>query len=347
MGASGTDMAVTINAAYTPVDLVDGAGCAPGTQILAAPLQTVAGNHNFLGATYRPPVVKWCHPTGVASGTAAQQNVLIFGVPRNIDDPDYTIKIRASNASGSGTRVYAILASAAGSTSAYASLAGSASSSDLSITLDTSVITGSGGMLFISTLHNGVTIHDLLIYPASEHGSVADTPKASGFRYAQSAELAATEPITVEMMNRLLEAPRAMFNTHLGQAFCFADNLTTAVGSGTWKTTRNVDTLLNRNFVDVRLSQIDITWIVYAIGPAGSKVRITMTPVSVAGTVSHTLILSTSTTALPTNPSGTYTLISGSTTGVESGLYQVDVWGLSGSDGSAVQVYSVSGVQSV
>ena len=340
-------MAVTIPAAYTAIDLVDGAGTAPGTQILAAPLQTVAGNHNFLGATHRPTVVKWFHPPGITSSTAALQNLLIFGIPRNPDDPDLTIKIRASNSSGSVTRVYAALGSGAGSTSAYAALSGSTTDADLTISLDTSVITGSSGQLFIKTLHNGVTIHDVLAYWTGETGSVSDTPKSSGFRYAQNAEFAATEPLTVEQMNRLLEAPRAMFNTHIGQVFALADNLTTAVGSGTWKTTRTNLELINRAYIDVRCARVDITWAVYAVGPSGSQIRIYLSEISNPGTTAHLSTMSTSTTALPTNPSGTYTLLSSTMEGVEAGLYQMDVWGLSGSGGSAVQVYSILGVQSV
>ena len=338
-------MAVSIPAAYTAIDLVDGAGTAPGTQILAAPLQTVAGNHNFLGATHRPTIVKWLHPTGIVSGTAAQQNVLIFAIPRNADDPNLTIILRASNGSGSPTRVYAILGSAAGSTTAYAGLAGSASNADITIRLDTSNITAASGALFISTLHNGVTIHDALIHWDGETGSVSDTPKSSGYRFAQSTEFAATEPLTVEQMNRLLEAPRTMFNTHIGQVFCMAENLTTAVGSGTWAATRTSYELVNRAWIDLRCASATITWGAYAIGPSGSKLKITLSPPSAPGTAAKSLEMSTSTTALPTNPSGTYTLLSGSMSDVEAGLYQMDVWIMSG-DGAAVQVYSISGVQS-
>ncbi len=338
-------MAVTIPAAYTAIDLVDGAGAAPGTQILAAPLQTVASNHNFLGATHRPTVVKWFHPTGVASSAGSIQNVLVFGIPRNADDPDMAIKIRASN-SGSGARVYASILSGAGSTIAYADIGGSTTDVDLSISLDTSTITGSSGMLFIRTSNNRITIHDVLAYWTRQTGSVADTPKSSGFRYAQSAEFAATEPLTVEQMNRLLEAPRAMFNAHKGQVFALADNLTTAVGSGTWKTTRTSIELINRAYIDIRCARVDLSWSVYAVGPSGSQVQIHLSEISNPGSKAHTSAMATTTTALPTNPSGSYSLLTSTMEGVESGLYRMDVWALSGSGGSAVQVYSIMGTQS-
>ena len=49
-------MSVTIPGAFVVNDLNDGGGISPGVPILAAPLQTMAGNHNFMRAQYTPPI---------------------------------------------------------------------------------------------------------------------------------------------------------------------------------------------------------------------------------------------------------------------------------------------------
>jgi len=334
-------MTIPIAAEYDPVDLVAGAGITPGVDILNAPLAKVVANHNFLGASFRPSLGSWFNDPGIASGVASQRFVLMIPVRQNTDNPGITVKLRCTNAAGSGARVYAYLVGSS-TVAAFASI-GASATSDLEIAItDTSPVGGQSGILFVSTLTNDVSVLAAEAHWTSATGTIADTPKASGYRYAQPAEVATTEPLTVEFMNRILEAPRTMFRTHAGSVFYMGDNLTTALGSGIWTTDRTVLTLVNRSWIDLRIKDIDIHWSGFAVGPSSSIVRVELTePGSL--NPSHTLDLSVAVTSLP-GWGDSWTTFSGTMSGVESGLWRADVYLKAGS-GSDLQLYALNGYQ--
>ena len=342
-------MTVQVPTEYDPIDLAAGGGIVPGVEVRQAPLESIVANHNFMIATFRPPVVNWTSGAasqGVYSSAGSQKHLLVFAIPRNADGPGLTVKIRATNTAGSPTRIYATLTNGSTVTTSYAGINASTTNADLTISLASTASQAGGALLLITTISANAYVNDVIAYYDAETGTVSDAPKSSGLKWAQASEVAATMPLTVEFVNRILEAPRTVYRTNLGQVFCLADNLETALGSGYWKTTRTAYELVNRACVDIRQNKIDLIWSFFARGPTGSAIKVHLKNM-IPGGPSHVFEHDITGTALPANPGGDFSMVSSSSTtmsGVHHGVYELGVWLKSGT-GTAAQLWSLGGVQ--
>lgn len=199
---------------YSGVDLVASEGVAVGKQIGAAGLQSVAANSNYCGMQYSGPLASFSwSPT--APGFDTNEDMVELYVPADIDRRDLWLVIFAQSktvlsgstasatltakvAGGSSLNTWSIAYEAAAACYDCSVSSPSASAWTLSIQLDKKHAQITGGILFRKMTKSGDTVDD--------------TPRASGFRFATAAELAATEPLTDEMVNRLVTNPQKLYD---------------------------------------------------------------------------------------------------------------------------------------
>ena len=321
-------MTVTIATTYSATDLNEGGGVSPGVPILAAPLQTLAANHNFARARFTPPIFYALKGAGYThgAGVSAYRDLLGAFIPAHSDSQGLTVTLQAKVSSGTGViRVYL-----------------NAGVETISLT-DTSFATktvtfsaSSSSPFFLRIQAQGrVTIGCALAYWTPYSGTISDAIQSSGFRWAQSGEFANTEPLTVEQANRFLEMPRLIASKVPQCAYQLFGNLT---DGGFASTT------LSSQFVTVHRSKIlikhacQLAWYMFSVGPSGSQAIVLLRSADFEETTST---INAPATALPTNPGGSYSAGAGSMTDVAPGLYSVEVKLKSGSSGTAHTLYSL------
>lgn len=322
-------MTVTPPAAYDATDLLSGVGIVPGQAITTTLPQVLAANHNHTIAVYTPSVFEVLFPRGVSSGGAAGTYVeLVAGeVPENVDARSITFRVVAehTNAGGAAGNIKCY----AGANSSTAAVAAGAAKATYTITV---TAPASGDYLVrVCTDDDDIDVFRAVGHYQVLTGAVSDTVKTSGVAWFQPAtELASTEPFTTEMMNRLLEVPRGLYEALPWTMFSLVDDIPSQLYGYT--TTSTSYDLVARAYLSVPYA-CTVAWRSLAVGPANSKLRVTA--------FGKTTTISITSTTLPvaTDGTGVHTIDEG-TMALPAGGSIVDVHLLSGT-GGAVDLYSL------
>lgn len=205
-------MTVSIPTTYSTSDITVGEGVAPGQQITSEGLDTIIGNHNFIGGNYRPScadvimIDRGGFTTFVAAGSsyynlcaipvlghADAKQMTFTGVFTNVQSSDANVRLVCGGNTGSSVTL------SAGATATTLTLTCDAETSDFCAAVQVNQPSGGSAeqvyLLTGSFNWSGLT------------GTQSDSPTSTGFVWAQSSELIDTKPVTVEQYNRFLNGP--------------------------------------------------------------------------------------------------------------------------------------------
>ena len=242
---------------YDKTSMLSGSGISSGVQITPTALQTLANNHNVCRAVYAPPVAQAWATRGHAcphNAAAGLYDMYAAQIAQERDGRGLTAHITYSSLNSGTFRLVA----ADGVSTEIASVTFSSSGGTITtaqISVDTPIAAPIDLRLQCSTDSTSteqVTVFGWVVHwqriassPVSD-----DSKEAGGFQWAQSTDFAATEPLSVEHINRLRGGPRTLFDS-VPQVFFSAQTELATDASG-WQTTATSETLILRSFVRFR-----------------------------------------------------------------------------------------------
>jgi hypothetical protein len=164
-------------------------------------LSSLLANHNHLYAAMGTPI-GMAHYSGGWAGHGPDRDVLLFRRPADPDRRPLVARILAANSSG-GSHTLSVADGATVTTLSVPS--SSATWREITWTPDSAA----EGWFAVRSDNTNLVIYSATVHRTVLSGSISDAPKASGYRWAQaSAESATDEPVSVELLNRVLAAPR-------------------------------------------------------------------------------------------------------------------------------------------
>ena len=205
-------MTVNIPTTFSTTDITVGEGVAPGQQITAEGIDTIIGNHNFIGGNYRPScadviMVRGGGFTSFAAAGSSYYNLCMIPVLGHADAKEMTFTGVFTNLSSNAVNLRLACGS---NTGTPVSLSAGATASTLTLTCDSETSD------FVAAVQvnepSGVSAEQVKLLSGSLcwsglTGSQSDSPTSTGFVWAQLTELNATKPFTVEQVNRFLNGP--------------------------------------------------------------------------------------------------------------------------------------------
>tara|TARA_R110001599_G_scaffold19038_3_gene73470 strand:- start:720 stop:1727 length:1008 start_codon:yes stop_codon:yes gene_type:complete len=210
-------MSVTIPTAFDLEDITVGDGIASGQQITAGGLVTLAGNHNFIGGNYRPPVGELFDVDGFETYETSGGpyfNLAGVAVPEEVNGRGMTFVGVFSNTSTSNVCSFRL--SCGSNSGAAVSVAVSSPSVTVTLTCDTPT-SGNFAAVIQATNTTGDQYESKLLcgsfFWSGYTGSQSSVPLAGGFVWAQSAEFQDTFPLNVEQVNRFIGGPLTAWNS--------------------------------------------------------------------------------------------------------------------------------------
>ena len=249
-------MTVTIPGTYDNENLTVGEGVASGQLITPSGLQTLAHNHNFIGAQYRPQVGTVCRFLGFSPNNTGSifNNVVMIGVSAENTGRGLRFFGRVQNSSLSSAEMRLVCGSNTGSVVTLAGGYNGTVALECDTTASSNFVASvqaksSGGLLLISGTfmwnEDGYT------------GTISDAPDGKGFVWAQQNEFNDTFPLTVEQANRFLGGPLTVFNgtpQSIGTiASDLADHVMSLTSAISYEEVGRIVLLKRRNVVKVKM----------------------------------------------------------------------------------------------
>ena len=176
-------MSITIPTTYSLEDLTVGEGIASGQLITASGLSTIADNHNFIGANYRPPVAEVFDVDGFGHlPTTGFNNFTGTPVLEETDGRGMTFIGVFTNTNSSNPSSVRL---ACGSNNGSAvSLAAGATAQTVTLTCDTPSSGNFVATVQVSdpTTNNSTILHAGSFFWTGKTGSQSSNPTSGGFR---------------------------------------------------------------------------------------------------------------------------------------------------------------------
>jgi len=227
-------MSITVPSTFDTSDLTLPGGIGAGEGVANASQVVLSNNHNFVGFNYRPSLGEICNgetssysqiATGVSwanvcsvpvRAEATGRGVVFTGYFKNLESDPAEFRISCGNQTGTAVTVAASTTTWTEKTLVCDSPAGSDFLAVLQFNNQASI--GSPGNLRVASgsfAWQGKT------------GSQSAAPHTNGFIPCDVAEVATHFPLSVEYVNRLLGAPRTIYDATPKVMACFSSNLNT------------------------------------------------------------------------------------------------------------------------
>ena len=215
-------MTVTIPGSYSTTDINSEGGVLFGIPVQSTAFTTLANNHNFIAASYCPPVGNYINlfSNGLGSGTTTTtgsdfHNLVGIPVENQVDGRGLNCRIRVTNQSS--TTAYQVRMQCGSVTSAAVSVPANATNAQVELSV-TSVPTGAPFVAVIQCNTGSESIAEVVRGSSAVwnwtvlSGTISDAVTASGIVFAHPGDHANTEPLTVEQFNRYRGLPRQVFD---------------------------------------------------------------------------------------------------------------------------------------
>ena len=337
-------MAVSIGS-YDKVNLLAGSGITSGVKVAQAPLAKVVGNHNFMRANYCPAVAYGWTSRGfsfpVIGSAGSFFDVFAAEVGQERDARGLTVQVIYSTTAAGSLRVNTQLFS---TTEAVADSSGSIET----IAIDVATPSSGDFIVKLQAATDSSDADEITIYGWTVRWQritaltvTPDTADASGWTWAQSADVATTEPLSVEHVNRLRGGPRTLFDSVPNVFFSAQTSLT--ILESAWETDSTSDQLIMRQLVKFRRPKASVMFRAHLMGAPGTAVRI-----SIVGGSSVSIVAGYDLTAgEPTNPLSiaalTFTESAEIYVGDHFSEMWIEVYMKAGTAGEGARLYSLTG----
>ena len=213
-------MTVTIPGSYITEDVNTEGGILFGIPVQSSGLDVLSQNHNFVMASFAPPVGTYANSqnSGKGNGTSATSgsdfhNIVAIPVENQADGRGITCAVYASN---SGSSAYNLRLKCGSVTSPTVSV--TAGATNQAVTLICASVPTGAPFAAVVQCNTGsesaaevVKVSSAVMRWTRLSGTISDTPTASGFVWSQIADHQPTEPLTVEQFNRFRGGPRVAF----------------------------------------------------------------------------------------------------------------------------------------
>ena len=332
---------------YNKISLLGGTGISPGVDVNQSPLSAVGRNHNAMYAQYTPAVAYSFTSRGHAWPPVAAADtffdVLAAQVPQERDGRGLSVVVRYSTTDPGKIKIVTQLVSGVDPTETETSVADTAGETAF-VTIDVGTPTSGDFILKLQAATTTTATEAITIYgwcakwQRNEASGQSDAVKPSGWHWAQDLDFAATEPLSVEHVNRLRGGPRTLFNTVPNIFFSAQTQLTSAASD--WETSGSAYSLVMRQLVRFR-RPAHIKFRALLIGSSGAGLRISTVGAATSATISPGYTLG----AAPTNPWGPTEMLFTSSAALNVTKQFRDMWfevSLSGGTGNA-RLYSLTG----
>ena len=204
---------VTIPDTYSAIDLGASGGIGAGKAIIPGALQTLSNNSMFMWGRFNGPVCSALFDGGagvsdgisVSTADGVYEDLIIWRVPPDTEKRDLILNAVIST----GTDTKTLTAGWAGETK-------------VSHSVDTDTNNGQAIQMvipnpsatektFLIAGEDGLKLHSAcLTRKTYTNTAVSDEPTASGVSHFRTSRLASTEPLTDELLNRLITNPRTL-----------------------------------------------------------------------------------------------------------------------------------------
>lgn len=275
-------------------------GITSGAKVAQAPLAKVVGNHNFMRANYCPAVAYGWTSRGfsfpVIGSAGSFFDVFAAEVGQERDGRGLTVTVIYSTTAAGSLRVNTELFS---TTEAVADSSGAIST----VAIDVATPTSADFIVKLQAATDSSDASKITVYGWTVRWQritavtvTPDTADPSGWTWAQAADVATTEPLSVEHVNRLRGGPRTLFDTVPNVFFSAQTSLT--ILESDWETDSTSDVLIMRQLVRFRRSKAVVKFRAHLMGAPGTAIR-----VSIVGGSSVSIAAGYDLTAgEPTNP---------------------------------------------
>lgn len=300
------DVTISIPGTFALVGTGPSGALAVGRDV-GDPLDDLASNNSQLYGGMVGHIGASMYGVGWTTASASWQDYAVYRRPAHLDTRACVIYVRAKHSGAGGDATLRIIDGATTATVAVPAAAPSASQYAITWTPPDS----SAGTIILQGDSTALTIYSATVGWALLTGPVSDTPKASGWLWAQPANQASAEPVRDEWINRLLRNPRKLY---LAQPHCVGC-ITDAPTSGRLGIASSNTSPQGWTFAAIRHEVTVRAWVL-AIH-TGSTGTVNVNIGGAAG-----LSASIPTASLP-SPGGTYTWADAGEARLSPGVYRV------------------------